>query len=160
MAQSKTKKSNQKIRNNYYKPRYETANTKTPLQKIILIIIISAMVLVIVALVLVLFLNPENQIKSKISSRSANYYETYIYKDFENISDKAKLEKAMEKYQKNGFTKTPLRQILFYDHSTLTDEDSFIISHCDENETFIQFFPDPPYTKTSYHIEYTFACDF
>lgn len=135
----------------------------TTIQKTILFIIASTFALVIVALICSFALKPENLVKSTIASRSADYYENYFYEDFVNSAKFAKInniEKAFSKYSERGFSKVRLSEILFHGGTETTDDISRVLNYCDEDESFVQFFPETPYEKNTYHIDYNLSCNF
>ncbi len=130
-------------------------------QIIVFIIIILSMLTVIIAAVCTLVFTPENIVKTKISELSADYYENYIYEKFD-FSDPSSenLVNFIQKYEENGLTITTLRQLLLYDHQKNADVAPFLKKYCDEDTTFINFYPEHPYSKTSYRIEFVYSCEF
>lgn len=130
-------------------------------QLIIIIVIILCMLSVVTAVIYNLFSKPENIVKAKISEISSDYYENYLYKNFnfEKYSSED-LANFMQKYENVGLTTTTLRQLLLYDHQKNADVAPLLKKYCDENTTFIKFYPEQPYSKNSYHIEYTYSCEF
>lgn len=130
-------------------------------QLITIIVIILCMLSVITAVIYNLFSKPENIVKAKISEISSDYYENYLYKNFnfEKYSSED-LANFMQKYENVGLTTTTLRQLLLYDHQKNADVAPLLKKYCDENTTFIKFYPEQPYSKTSYRVEYTYSCEF
>lgn len=130
-------------------------------QLIIIIVIILCMLSVITAVIYNLFSKPENIVKAKISEISSDYYENYLYKNF-NFEKYSSEDFAnfMQKYENVGLTTTTLRQLLLYDHQKNADVAPLLKKYCDENTTFIKFYPEQPYSKTSYRVEYTYSCEF
>jgi len=130
-------------------------------QLIIIIVIILCMLSVITAVIYNLFSKPENIVKAKISEISSDYYENYLYKNF-NFEKYSSEDFAnfMQKYENVGLTTTTLRQLLLYDHQKNADVAPLLEKYCDENTTFIKFYPEQPYSKTSYRVEYTYSCEF
>lgn len=130
-------------------------------QLIIIIVIILCMLSVVTAVIYNLFSKPENIVKAKISEISSDYYENYLYKNFnfEKYSSED-LANFMQKYENVGLTTTTLRQLLLYDHQKNADVAPLLKKYCDENTTFIKFYPEQPYSKTSYRVEYTYSCEF
>ena len=130
-------------------------------QKVVLVIIILSMITVIVSAVCIFLFKPENTVKAKISELSADYYENYLYPsfNFEGLSSE-ELSDFMKKYETNGLTAVPLRQLLLYDHQKNADAAPLLKKYCDEDATLIRVYPEPPYSKTSYHIDYIYACEF
>lgn len=126
-------------------------------------IIIISMVLVVLALLLAIFNRPENVIKAKIDSLARDYYENYIYEEFVNSDAYAEitdLEAVMQKYVKRGFSRVALRQILLHDPDKYANDAAYLREYCNENSTFIQIFPESPFTRTAYHMEITYSCNF
>ena len=132
-------------------------------KNIIIVIIILAMATVIISLILAINTKPENLIQSKVSALATDYYENHLYQEYASTSASSSpedLAKVMSKYEKYGLSPIALRQILLYDYQKNTDTITLVQKYCDENRTSIKFFPEPPYSQKSYHIEYTYACDF
>jgi len=131
---------------------------KTPAQKVILTVIILAIIAVFASLVCIPILSPENQTKSKISHFATNYYENYFYPKI--FSGNKNMAEVLGRYTNTGFSRISLRQI-FLSNPEISDTDiDFLVRYCDENSTTIQFFPEAPYDKTSYRVEYTYSCSF
>ena len=132
------------------------SHSKTPAQKVTFIVIIIAIIVVAIALVCSLILNPEHTTKSTISKLATEYYEEYFYP---NISTDD-ISKTMSKYANSGFSKIPLSQLLLYNNQQNASYQPSLTKYCDENTTYIQFFPTEPFGKTDYRIEYTYSCNF
>ena len=153
-----------------YKYRYPTRKRSKlkpyqtlPFSKIIITIIILSIIAVFLALTLALIFKPENQVKLKISGLVSDYYENFLYQESVNPDNSPSIDqpnKDLLKYEEYGFTPVLLRQIIFQNHKELTDDDYFILDYCDENNTSVKYFPESPYTKTSYHTEITYSCNF
>ena len=126
-------------------------------RKMTLAIIITAVAIVGIVLLLCLFLNPEAQTKRKIEEMAHDYYETYYYKNFKNTTSGAS---DFEKYAEKGFPKVTLRQLLLFDGGRYKDLTESLTGYCDENTTTIQIFPEEPYNKQNYRIEYNYSCNF
>ena len=130
-------------------------------QIIIFIIITAAMIAVIVSVVCIFLFKPENTVKAKISELSSDYYENYLYQSLDpNSLSSEEFSKSMQKYEKTGLTITTLRQILLYDHKKNAKDAPFLKKYCDEDSTYIKYYPEYPYSKTSYRTEYTYSCEF
>ncbi|MBR3328934.1 hypothetical protein IKG29_00145 [Candidatus Saccharibacteria bacterium] len=130
-------------------------------QIIVLVTIIVNMFIVVTVLICSFIFKPEVIIKNKISELASDYYENYLYKNFDtdDITQEQLIE-SIQKYKDSGLPVTTLRQILLYDHQKNADSAPLLKKYCDENSTFIKFFPEYPYSKTSYRIEYTYSCEF
>ena len=123
-------------------------------QKLIIAVIIVVSIIVLISVSLVFLLDPEHRVKSDITTLATDYYENFLYQDFANTNI------DMSKYESYGFARITLRQLLLHDHEKHTDQAAFLSNYCDENTTAVKFFPEPPYTKTSYRIEYHYSCSF
>ena len=132
-------------------------------KKISLIIVCSAMVIVVLALIILPFVKEENLAKSKIDQLARDYYENFFYDDYTNSEKFQQLEnkeEAMQKYVDRGFSRLTLRQLLLHDSDKNAETAVFLRKVCDENKTYVQIFPEPPFTKTSYHLKVTYSCNF
>lgn len=124
-------------------------------------VIITAMLIVAGLTVFHVFHTPESNSKAKIESIAADYYENYFYKNIlKNIADKSSLATVLSKYEKTGFSKVSLRQLLLYDNKKHSPEGAELKKYCDEERTSIQIYPDPPYSSKDYHVSYFYACEF
>ncbi len=129
-------------------------------KKVILSVIITTTVVVCVGILSAIFADPERRIDSSFKTLAADYYENIFYADLtasENYSGNPKA--ALEKYQTTGITSVTLRQLSLSDRTdkNLTD---LLLEYCDADNTVVTFFPEPPYSKTSYRAEYFYSCDF
>ena len=132
-------------------------------QKIILGIIAIASVTVIIASICAVLLQGKNRTEALINRMAVDYYENYFYpnfsstRGFQQITD---IDDAMAKYHDYGFSPIKLRQLLLYDNRRNDKYRDEVTKYCDENKTFIKFYIDPPYEKTSYHYEITYSCNY
>ena len=131
---------------------------KTPVQKTILVVIILAIITVLFSVIFTLVFTTERQVKTKISSLASSYYEDYFYPNI--ISDNNNTPKIVEHYSGTGFSKVSLRQIILSNQKITASEADFLRKYCNENDTLVQFFPESPYDKTSYRVEFTYSCNF
>ena len=122
------------------------------LKRSILSVIALAMLTVILALLLTSFTEPERVVTSKIEGITADYYENYFY---DRISDY-----DLEKYADKGFSKVTLRQLLLFDSERHVDAMSLLSQYCDIEATYVRIYPEKPFSKTDYHVEYNYACTF
>ncbi len=124
-------------------------------------VIITAMLIIAGLTIFHVFHTPESNTKSKIESIAADYYENYFYKNIlNNIADKSSLATVLSKYEKTGFSRVSLRQLLLYDNKKHNSEAPELKKYCDESMTSIQIFPDPPYSSKDYHVSYYYSCEF
>ena len=129
----------------------------------ILAIIVITMLLVTLSALLKLFSNPERIVKQKIEAITTDYYENYFYPQLtaENeIQNSTNLAKNMERYTTVGFSIVTLRQLLLLDGMRYAEATDILTTYCDENKTYIQIFPEPPFEKTNYHVDYHYSCEF
>lgn len=116
------------------------------------------MVIVTISAFITVFFSAENTTKRTLSRIAAEYYEEYLYPTIDHSDEK--FTTTMETYAKSGLTPTTLRQLLLYDHQKNAALTPALQKYCDENHTRIKYYPEPPFTKTSYRIEFTYSCDF
>ncbi len=137
---------------------------KNPAKPIILAVIGLAGLMVIMATFSAFYFTPEKVVKNEIESIVKEYYENAIY---ENIiksdsiaSGKKSLSDVMKLYSEKGFSRIFLRQLLLVNSEKHQNAISIIKKYCDENLTSIVIYPDAPYGKSDYHIEYEYSCKF
>ena len=124
------------------------------------VIIISALVLVgnIAANA---YFTPEKIAHRELEKIAKDYYENYFYDNYTaNFSDSERNEK-LAKISKNGFPHTMLRQLLLYDdgkHANSAPNFRYEGYTCDTNKTYVIYFPEEPYGKTDYRVEYHYDC--
>lgn len=131
----------------------------SPAKKIILTIIILVFCIVIVALLCSFFLNNERVTKANLDSLASDYYENHFFENLKN-SNQVDLEAALKKYETYGSAPVTLRQLLIYAKQNNINYSKNLTEYCDENLTYVRFYPNPPYSKTSYHAEYSYSCNF
>lgn len=132
-------------------------------KRIILVVIVLAMLMVALAVLLKIFSNPERVVKRKIETIAADYYENYFYPQITAVSEMQnsnKLTEKMKRYETSGFTEVSLRQLLLFDNERYADAATILTTYCDENKTYVQFFPESPFEKTNYHVKYSYSCNF
>lgn len=132
-------------------------------QKIILGVIAIASITVIIASISAIVIKDQNTTEAIINRMAKDYYENYFYpnfsssKGFQQITD---IDSTLAKYRDYGFTPIRLRQLLLYDNRKNDQYRKQVTKYCDENNTFIKYYIDPPYEKTSYHYEITYSCNY
>ena len=128
-------------------------------KKLILTVITLSSMIVILAVLFVSFANPEKTIKNKIESMATSYYESYFYPEIvtnnlNNLSD------VFEKYTRHGFSAISLRQLLLLNDEEKSTVATELSNYCDLNDTYIQIFPESPFEKENYRIDYHYSCVF
>lgn len=130
-------------------------------KKSILFIIILSMLIVILVLLLSSFENPERLVKQKLTNITSDYYENYYYPNLiGSASSQDSLEDIMSHYTEVGFATISLRQLLLFDNERYKETATFLKKYCDENQTTARIYPEAPFGKTNYRIDYHYSCAF
>lgn len=130
-------------------------------KNIIITVIVLTTLIVLIALICSFFLNPTKQVENKLTALASDYYENEFYPQVDpDPNSPSTAANALEKYQTIGLSKITLRQLLLHDPQKTADVSDYLLKYCDGENTFIKFYPDPPYTRTSYHVEYTYSCNY
>ena len=130
-------------------------------QKIILGVIIITSLAVIIATASVLLSKPENTIKSKIEALASDYYENYLYQGIlDSPRFSGNIEETLGQYVDIGLSAVTLRELLLHDLEKSADSRPLIEKYCDSGKTTIKYFPEAPFSKTSYRTEYSYSCEF
>lgn len=130
-------------------------------KKTVLTVIIVAMLAVVLAVLASSFMKPENIVKNKISEVAKDYYENYFYdKILEYKPAGQTMTEAMERYVKNGFSEVQLRQLMLFDGRRHAEAEAILYTYCDPDATTVHFYPEEPFGKTDYRVEYKYACIF
>lgn len=127
-------------------------------KRAVLTVIALAMLTVILTVLLSILSSPEHVVKTKISEITTDYYENYFYPHL--TESDTPLDETMSHYTEVGFSRVSLRQLLLFDSERYAGAASTITAYCDENETFIQIYPEPPFSSSDYRIDYHYACIF
>ena len=153
-------KSRGKSSNNYHRSPVASAKSAETARKTIFSVIIIAIFVVVISAIVLLFANDETRVKSNISKLASDYYENYFYVNLTSSPKFKDLDSTMSKYQEHGFAPISLNELLLYGNQKNEDYSDFLTKYCDRNQTYIKFYPDSPYTKESYHTEYSYSCNF
>ena len=129
-------------------------------QKIILGVIMITMLLVFFSAFFIIAASPEKQVQKRITSLATDYYENYIYPDIQKNNNKTDISGILEKYKDSGFSTLSLRQIILHDIEKNSTTYQYLKKYCDENNTLIKIYPEPPFNNTSYRVDYSYACDY
>lgn len=130
-------------------------------KRIVIAVIVIALVTVAAAVACRLFLNEEQIAKWRLEAMAAEYYENYIYENLiHGAMDQTEIAEAMDKYIIRGFATVNLRQLLLYDNGKNAANGELLQKHCDTNTTSVKFYPEEPFDKKSYRVEYHYDCDF
>ena len=130
-------------------------------KRAVLVVIVLAMMAVILTVLFSNFASPERTIKRKIESIATDYYENYFYDSILSYgTTEQNLQNLLGRYVENGFAIVSLRQLLLFDSERHSESATILTAYCDENTTFIRIYPDPPFSRTNYHIDYHYNCNF
>ena len=141
--------------------RSNSSRNHPSVKNIVIIIILILIVIIGGVIAASFFFQPERQVKQKFESIATKYYESNIY-DSMLKSDhySGNPNDSLERYSERGMTPVTLRQLLHLDDSISADVADYLRKYCDVNATTAKFYPDPPFSRTDYHVEYTYACNF
>ena len=129
-------------------------------RRVIIGVICAAIVVVVVSLIGSYFWNDEKRVEAKMEEMAREYYEGFIYENLvHGAMSKDEVEKVVSRYEKRGFAAVNLRQLLLYDGKKNMESAGYIKNYCDENQTSVKFYPEEPYDKKSYRIEYKYKCE-
>lgn len=129
-------------------------------RRVILAVIILAMLTVVAETLVYFFIKPESSIQNSLSEIATDYYENVFYDSniISNSSDKS-LEERLSRYSEKGFSRIFLRQLLLAKGPNHQKAANLLKKHCDEDKTYIQIFPEAPYGRKNYHINYVYSCN-
>ncbi len=128
--------------------------------RIVIVVITLAVTSVFAGLFYMIDHPPERQVKDKIDNLADTYYEEIFYSNLINSdSFDGNLEKALSKYVGKGLSRVYLRQLLLLEDVDENTTD-YLRKYCNENSTYVQFYPEPPYSQTDYRTEITYSCNF
>lgn len=121
----------------------------------ILVVIISAMLVMILFTLFNFIATPEFIVKRKIESIAKDYYENYFYNSIPNPSPE-----ALNYYVDRGFASVNLRQLLLYDDQKYASATESLKKYCNLDRTFIKIYPEAPFNRKDYRVDYSYSCKF
>jgi hypothetical protein len=128
---------------------------------VILGVVIIAMLIVGLVMLFSFLNNTEAIVTGKIENITADYYENYFYPRIEKYSAEGKeLADVMAPYAETGFSKVTLRQLLLFDSERYSASADYLTEHCSPESTYVKIYPEEPFGKLNYHVEYHYACTF
>lgn len=129
---------------------------------IAMILIAGAMLAVIVFAVYKAIYTPEKQVKDRISQYTSYYYEEYFYPKTKNSATGDQFEATMRQYAERGVGDghVQLRQLMLHDGGKFSNDLDFVASYCDLDKTYVEIYPEKPYEKNNYHVNYKYSCNF
>ena len=132
------------------------------MRRAILTVIVLAMMTVILAVLTQSMMTPENTVKRKVESIAADYYERYYYDLIlnQNAVSEGELAQIMERYVGPGFAKVPFSQLTLYDGQKYAEAGKVLNEYCDDEQSYIKIYPEAPFGRKDYHVEYHYSCNF
>lgn len=106
-----------------------------------------------------LFFTEERVANYRLDALAKNYYEEHFYGEYIRAS-KDSAEKTLAEFEKRGFGRTFLRQLLTFDENNGGNVREKLDEICDTNKTYVTYYPKSPYGKTDYEFKYVYSCNF
>ena len=127
----------------------------------ILTVIILAGMMVVLATFFAATTNTEDIIKGKITEITADYYENYYYdKIISAVTAEKPLSEIMSLYEKYGLNPISMEQLLLRDEKKYPASTAAISTYCDIKATTVRIYPNSPFGRTDYHVDYRYSCNF
>ncbi|MBR3257312.1 hypothetical protein IKG02_03460 [Candidatus Saccharibacteria bacterium] len=130
-------------------------------RKVIIAGIVVSSAMVILSIVVSVFFNDEAIAHRKFNQLVREYYEDYFYdKMMETIEDDL-VEKKLAKFAQSGVQPVTLRQVLLYQNGKNSEYKKYFDTgafYCDKNNTEAIIYPEEPFGKKDYHIEFKYSC--
>ena len=132
--------------------------------------VIAAVTLTVIAyIIFCLIATPEKLVKDEIASITSDYYENYFYNSIlENNSlsqedtdfNAPAMEEILKNYSARGFADITLRQLLLYDDQKHSAATEYLSKYCNLDSSRIKIYPEAPYKRQDYHVDYNYSCKF
>ena len=138
-----------------------TRNTDLVAKRVVIVVICLAIAVVGGFAAFVLLYDENEVVRGQLDELARAYYEEFTYPSLiKDGMSRAEKESLMEQYVERGFADVRLRQMIRRDGGKTVNDTSLIHKHCDENETVMRVYPEEPFDRKSYRIEYRYSCDF
>ncbi|MBQ9017126.1 hypothetical protein IJ103_02695 [Candidatus Saccharibacteria bacterium] len=138
---------------------FSTFKSRAPLVKrTVVVCVIICISLVVVNAVASAYFNPKTSVERELSALAEEYYEDYLYERLVGDRTGDEVAKELKNYREVGVTNTYLRQLLLYDSGRRKAAAGYF-ENCNRNETYVKYYPDPPYGKQDYHFDIKLACE-
>ena len=134
----------------------------------VLTVIATITLTVVGYIIFCLIATPENVIKNEITTITSDYYENYFYNkilDNNYLStddadfDASTMENILGRYTARGFATVSLRQLLLTDNSK-PDTTAYLEKYCNLDRSNVKIYPEAPFSRQDYHVEYSYSCKF
>ena len=102
------------------------------------------------------YFQPQASVERELESLAKDYYENYYY---DTVNEP---ETALAEFAETGLPTAYLRKLLAFDngrHAASAEVFDSAGYKCDTNKTGVKIFPEEPYGRTDYRVEYKYACE-
>ena len=128
---------------------------------IIMAVIIIVCAMVILTAVFLFNYDEKGIVYGDLDKLATWYYEDYIYANLvRGDASPEEIAVLMERYIDRGFATVHLRQLLMHEEDVEGINARLIEKHCDVNKTTVKFYPEEPFDKKSYRMNWRYDCDF
>ena len=162
-AQKKKLKTQKKPKNTQRKQINFGFNSAQISRKITVAGIIVTIILVVGSVVIFAFFSPEKVAKRKTEFLVRDYYENYFYEKFiSEKSDSETLDELFDSYATTGFGPVSLKNLFLFDNGRDAEYAKYFREsdfRCDEDKTSAIIYPEKPFGRSDYRIEYNFSCE-
>ena len=148
----------------YYSYPYQAEPLRFPVEpiarKFVAVVIFACIFLVFFNLAAHAVLDPKKMAENELQALAKDYYENYYYDSFTADLTAEDFATAFLTYHDYGFPKVYLRELLLFDDGRHANYRGYFDGqyYCNTNHTYIQIFPQPPYGKKDYTVEYKYEC--
>ncbi|MBQ3440869.1 hypothetical protein IJG27_00960 [Candidatus Saccharibacteria bacterium] len=135
----------------------------------ILTVIVSVMLIITGFTIFCLIATPETLVKNEVTSIASDYYENYFYSKIldnnslsQNSADfnESVMEDIMKNYTARGFANISLKQLLLYDNQKHASATAFLEQYCNLDRSYIKIYPEAPFNRKNYRVDYNYSCKF
>ena len=127
-------------------------------KRIVTVFVVICISLVAINAVASAYFNPKTLIERELSSLAEEYYEDYLYQRLIGERTGDEIADELKSYKEVGVTNTYLRQLLLYDSGRRKAATSYF-EGCDRNQTYVKYYPEPPYGRQDYHFDIKLSCE-
>lgn len=130
-------------------------------RNVVLFAIVCVTVLLAVTIICAAIFTPERQTKQHLDALASDYYENIFYSDMISSEDyTGNPETALQKLAASGLAPVTLRQLILLNPNADPATVKYLEQNCDTEATSVIFYPDAPYSRTSYHTNIAYSCNF
>lgn len=125
-------------------------------------VVLVAALAVVVNVILSLNFTAEKMTMRKIEAIARDYYENYFYDNYVGEMSEEEIREELSGMEKSGFPRTYLHDLLLFDNKRHAEDAKEFKRKgytCDTNKTYVIFYPEEPYGKKDYRVEYEMECE-